>query len=246
MQNICQHVGAQIRSYRKLRGYSLSEFATRINKSISTISKYENGTISVDIQTLSEIASSLEVTIEQLLPPSHSNAPDKENGSRRALDSRHFFVQQDLYYMYYFFSPTRSSPNKGVTISAIEIRRHEDMPDEVYLYNECSEPETNYKRCKFVYHGIVLYYDFVVYFMLENVYHMGCHDYICAKVPFNHTGVTTGLYAGLSESLRNPAATKIIISKSLISITDNMVNDLVLNNKDTNYDFKNRNTLIVK
>lgn len=246
MQNICQHVGTQIRNYRKLRGYTLNEFAAKISKSISTLSKYESGTISVDILTLSEIATSLEVTMEQLLPPSHANVSGNENGSRLALDSRHFFVQQDLYYMYYFFSPTRNSPNKGVTISAIEIRRNEEAPDEVYLYNECSEPETNYKHCKFVYHGTVLYYDFVVYFMLENVYHMGCHDYICAKVPFNQTGTTTGLYAGVSETLRNPAATKIIISKSLINITDDMVSELMLNNKDTNYDFKNRNTLIVK
>lgn len=246
MQNICQHVGAQIRYYRKLRGYTLSEFASEINKSISTLSKYESGAISVDILTLSEIAVSLEVTIEQLLPPSHVNGPTMENGARIALDSRHFFAHQDLYYMYFFFSPNRNAPNKGVTISAIEIRRNENAPDEVYLYSECSEPETNYKRCKFVYHGTVLYYDFIVYFLLENVYHMGCHDYICAKVPFTRSSTTTGLYTGVSESLRNPAATKVIISKSLINITDDVVRELTLNDKETNYDWKHRNALIIR
>lgn len=246
MQNICKHIGAQIRYYRKLRGYTLCEFASMINKSISTLSKYESGTISIDIVTLSEIADFLEVTIEQLLPLSRTNTPGAENGFGSALDSRHFFAHQDLYYMYFFFSPNRSSPNKGVTTNAIEIRRNENGPDEAYLYSECSEPETNYKRCKFVYHGTVLYYDFIVYFLLENVYHMGCHDYICAKVPFTHTNTTTGLYTGVSETLRNPAATKVIISKSLMNITDDVVKELTLNDKDTYYDFKRRNALVIR
>lgn len=246
MQNICQYAGAQIRYYRKLRGYTLSELANRINKSVSTLSKYEGGTISVDLLTLSEIAVSLEVTIEQLLPPAHQNAPARENGAGLSLDPRHFFAHRDVYYMYFLFSPSRNAANMGVTVNAIEIKRNENAPDEAYLYCDCSEPETNYKCCKFVYHGTVLYYDFIVYFLLENMYHVGCHDYICAKVPFTHTNTTTGLYTGVSESLRNPGATKVIISKSLINITEDTVKELTLNDKDTIYDFKNRNALIVK
>lgn len=246
MENICQYAGAQIRYFRKLRGYTLSEFASIINKSISTLSKYESGAISVDLQTLSEIAKSLKVTIEQLLPPSHRQAPGMESDFRFSLDSKHFFGHQDLYYMYFLFSPKRSDPNKGIIVSAIEIKRNENAPDEVYLYSECSEPETNYKRCKFVYHGSVFYYDFVVYFLFENVYHMGCRDYICAKVPFTRSSTTTGLYAGVSETLRNPAATKVILSKSLLNITDDMVDELTLNDKETIYDFKSRNSLIIR
>lgn len=68
MSNICIHVGNQIRYFRKLRGISLKEFSLLLNKSISTISKYENGSISVDIQTLEKIAHILGVTLEQLLP----------------------------------------------------------------------------------------------------------------------------------------------------------------------------------
>ncbi len=246
MQNICQYAGGQIRYFRKLRGYTLSEFASMINKSISTLSKYESGAISVDLLTLSEIAVSLKVTVEQLLPPSHMDVTGLDNNFELSLDSKHFFAHQNLYYMYFLFSPKRNDPNKGIITSVIEIKRNEKVPDEVYLYSECSEPETNYKCCKFVYHGTVFYYDFVVYFLFENVYHMGCRDYICAKVPFTRSSTTTGLYAGVSETLRNPAATKVIISKTPMSITDDMVNELTLNDKDIIYDFKNRNSLIIR
>lgn len=246
MKDVCQQVGSQIRFYRKLRKYTLSDFANRINRSVSTLSKYENGSISIDILTLSEIAGALEVTIEQLLPPSHENAPTVDNGSRQMLNPCHFFEQQDIFYMYYCFSPNKTSPNKGIAVSAIEIRRKENEPDEVYLYNECSSPETNYRDCKYVYHGTILYYDFIMYLMLENIFHVGCHDYICAKVPFTSTSITTGLYTGVSESLRNPAATKVIISSTLLDITDDMVRELTLSDKDMTYDLKHRNALIVR
>ena len=104
MQNICQYAGAQIRYYRKLRGYTLSELANRINKSVSTLSKYEGGTISVDLLTLSEIAVSLEVTIEQLPPPAHQNAPARENGAGLSLDPRHFCPPGCILYVFSLFS----------------------------------------------------------------------------------------------------------------------------------------------
>lgn len=246
MRDVCQHVGSQIRFFRKLRRYTLSEFASKINRSISTVSKYESGSISIDLLTLSEVATALEVTIEQLLPPAHICAPTVDNGSSTMVDTKHFFTQQDIYYMYYCFSPNKNAANKGIAVNTIEIRRNDNAPDEVYLYSECTTPETNYRNCKYVYHGNVLYYDFVVYFMLENVYHIGCHDYICAKVPFTRTNTTTGLYTGVSETLRNPAVTKVIISSSLLDIDDDMYRGLMLTDKDMAYELKHRNALIIR
>lgn len=246
MNNISQHVGAQIRYFRKLRGYSLSDFASRINKSTSTLSKYESGSISIDIMTLSDVASALDVTLAQLLPPSYETKPLTERDANPNRYSKNFFSSQDIYYVYYYFPLERNSANKGLSISVIEITRKNDEPDEVYFYNECQEPNKNYKNCKYVFHGSMLCYDFIAYFMLENVFHVGCHDYICAKVPFTQSSTTTGLYVGISQSLRNPAATKVIVSKSLLNITDETLNELMLNNKEINYDLKKRNTLLIR
>ena len=50
---ITEHVGNRIRMYRKHRGLTLTELAEKLNYSSSTISKYENGLISIDIETVS-------------------------------------------------------------------------------------------------------------------------------------------------------------------------------------------------
>lgn len=246
MNNICQHVGKQIRMYRKLRGYTLAEFAARINKSVSTVSKYESGAIAVDILTLSEIGQALEVTMEQLIPPTNDTVEALSHRTHAEANPRNFFMRQNLYYMYYFFPPDKKSTPDGVAISAIEIKRNSDAPDDVYLYNECLNPKENYKDCKFVYHGKMLCYDFITYFMLENMYHAGCHDYICAKVPFSHANTTSGLYVGISESIRNPAATRVIISDTLIDVDEDVIQKLTLNTKETKHDFAKYNSLIAR
>lgn len=246
MNNICCHVGSQIRFFRKLRGFTLKDFAAQLNKSVSTISKYESGDISIDVITLSEVAAALEVTIEQLLPPNYIDTSIKSKDSIYSLDNRHFFAQKNIYYMYYSFTSSRKSQNKGITVSVIEIRRNRNAPDEAFLYSDCETPEVNYRKSKYVYHGNILYYDFVVYFFLENVYHESCWDYICAKVPFKHTDTTTGLYTGLSESLRNPGVTKVIISTTLLEPTEELLKELDITEKDTIYDLKHRNSLIIR
>ena len=40
------------RSTAKSRGYTIEQFSAMINKSKATLSKYENGTITIDIETL--------------------------------------------------------------------------------------------------------------------------------------------------------------------------------------------------
>ena len=163
MSNICIHVGNQIRYFRKLRGISLKEFSLLLNKSISTISKYENESISVDIQTLEKIAHILGVTLEQLLPFATPTI------TREALppdNKKNFFQQTDVFYMYYYLEPNNKSHAKGISVNVIEISRNENgLDDEVTLYNECTSPEVNYRNCLYVYHGKVRYYDFVVYFL---------------------------------------------------------------------------------
>ena len=60
-------LGQRIRHYRKQKHYSLAEFALLINKSKSSLSKYERGEVSIDVETLIIIAKNLDVHISQLL-----------------------------------------------------------------------------------------------------------------------------------------------------------------------------------
>ena len=67
LSNINIEIGKKIKNIRKSKNMTIQELANSINKSKSTVSKYENGDISIDIQTLYEISNALNVHVEQLL-----------------------------------------------------------------------------------------------------------------------------------------------------------------------------------
>ena len=56
MSRINEHIGGRIRMYRKARELTLQQLADLIHKSRASVSKYENGEITLDVETLSEIA----------------------------------------------------------------------------------------------------------------------------------------------------------------------------------------------
>lgn len=66
MSDFTCYVGEQIRKYRKAGKMTLQDLADAIHKSRATICKYENGDISVDIETLYEISQILQVSMSQL------------------------------------------------------------------------------------------------------------------------------------------------------------------------------------
>ncbi|WP_437438807.1 helix-turn-helix domain-containing protein, partial [Enterocloster citroniae] len=54
MNKISLHIGDRIRMYRKARGLTLQQLADMIHKSRASVSKYENGEITLDVETLCE------------------------------------------------------------------------------------------------------------------------------------------------------------------------------------------------
>ena len=67
MGEISKRTGERIRFLRGIKKLSLQELADRVHKSKSTLSKYENGEIVMDVETLCEIAEALEVSPRRLL-----------------------------------------------------------------------------------------------------------------------------------------------------------------------------------
>ena len=56
-----------IKKYRKNRGLTIAQFSEMISKSSATVSKYENGTIAIDIDTLLDISDALEIDLINLI-----------------------------------------------------------------------------------------------------------------------------------------------------------------------------------
>ncbi len=67
MNKVSVHIGGRIRMYRKARGMTLQQLADSIHKSRASVSKYENGEITLDVETLFEIAQVLMVSPSQLM-----------------------------------------------------------------------------------------------------------------------------------------------------------------------------------
>ena len=61
MGKLAVHVGSRIRLFRKAHGLTVEQLGARIQKSKATIYKYESGQIPVDVDTLLDIASALNV-----------------------------------------------------------------------------------------------------------------------------------------------------------------------------------------
>lgn len=67
MENLNRKIGQQIHMYRKNSGMTLQQLADKIHKSRASISKYEKGEITLDVQTLFEISKALDVPMNRLI-----------------------------------------------------------------------------------------------------------------------------------------------------------------------------------
>ncbi len=60
-------IGQRVRKARKEKGYSQTELATVLSKSLRTIQKYENGEIEISLSMINELAKALDTTSTYLL-----------------------------------------------------------------------------------------------------------------------------------------------------------------------------------
>ena len=96
MGSFSYHVGQRIKKYRKSRGYTIEQFSAMINKSKATLSKYENGTITIDIETLYHIAQALNIDLKCFIdyqPPVFH---------QEQVLTGNFYFNTPQAYMYYF------------------------------------------------------------------------------------------------------------------------------------------------
>ena len=66
MGKVNHYVGQRIQFFRKLKGFTQQQLADAIGKSKATVSKYEKGEISIDVETLNDISQVLGISLAQL------------------------------------------------------------------------------------------------------------------------------------------------------------------------------------
>lgn len=222
MKGISIHVGRRIRLYRKTKNLTIETFAGMIHKSKATVSKYENGDISIDIETLFVIAEALGVSINQLVDYAEETPADAaEDGVKRKLS-------KSRYYMYFY-----DGRRNRIARNIIEVQDGGEengvFDANMYAYLDSFD---NYYQCKLLYHGVMRRYDTFVNFNFENQNNKVERAFLYAINSFSHSGRMAGLYCGLSTQPILPASFKFVLSPEILEEDDELKAELTVSKED--------------
>lgn len=220
--NITEEIGYKIRFYRKNKKMTVEELAEAVCKSKSCVSKYERGSITIDIATLYDIARVLDVRIDQLLYFEPQSCAFGLSDSVPA-----FFRGLQQFYLYYFDGRT----NKITRCVADLSGSGKTSVFPLMMYMNISSYQ-HYQLCENVYLGHIYHYDSLSSMILKNQ-DMAMDQYqISIPHPYMNAETKWGLAYGISSRPLMPTATKILISKTIQKETAEFCQDLKLSKED--------------
>lgn len=221
MTDISIQIGKRIRTFRKKRNITLEDLASRIHKSKSTISKYETGEISVDIETMYEIADALEIHVEQLLwcPPRRT--------AMHSMRTPAFFdgISQ-------FFSYIYDGRNNGLIRCVFDVLSEtENDQYKVMMYMNFKD-FSNYQNCENTYWGYIEHYDAITNIQLTN--QDMPMEKASAKILASSLSANTkwGLFCGFSSRPMMPIATKTLFSREILPENGELIRQLKISKDD--------------
>ncbi len=214
MKEISVHIGKQIRFYRKKAGMTIETLAARIQKSKATVSKYENGEIALDIETLAFIAQTLQVSVEQLM----EYDTVKQDDAWSAKKSR----KRTRLYLYYY-----NGRQGRIIQSAIDLQAdlHESTA-KAQLYLDVESFDACHS-CKYLYSGSMRRLDACTDFLFENQSNGVERIFMYAINSFDQTGKMSGLLCGITTQPLLPVAMKFILSPQELALTEELEKELV-------------------
>lgn len=222
MSNISQEIGRNISLYRKKRGLSLQQLADAIYKSRATVSKYENGGIVIDIETLYQIARQLQVPVDHLLYK--EPAPPL---SEKYQFIPTFFQNLNRLYMY-SFDGRRNRVGRGIfdILDQSEPRVYRVM---FYL---CFEDYDCYQICENSYSGYVKFFDILAQFDLYNQDSPIEHTMINIPTSFRDSDTLWGMFCSLSSRPFMPLSSRVLFSKKRLPENEELIKKLRISKED--------------
>ena len=209
MENINKYMGARIRSFRKLRKMTLQQLADVIAKSRATVSKYETGEIALDVQTLYDISTALDVPMGKLADyrpapeeASIAPAPSWDGASP-------FFKASTLYF--YFYDGRYNRLKEGLIRVDKESLREDGCYDATLSIWATTESG---RSSEIYYTGSVLYSDMLIRFSFLNQYNKLEQDLLYIFNPLDLREDTEGLLCGISSADLMPCAYKCLVTLS--------------------------------
>lgn len=220
--------------YRKALGMTISDLSAIVYKSKSTISKYENGEVSIDIETLFDIASALNVSINQLTDCHKPSITETKHNNLSG-----FFNKPGRYYIYYY-----DGILKQVVKCAMELTpdKNEDNSS-VVLYLGIKDYDNVYS-CYSLFYGEASFSDARTMFILQNQTNRTEKLYLNVITPLSTSTRTFGVLSGISKHYFAPVTYKALFSCNPLNEEDIPVNQLRFSKEDIKL-IKKHNALLI-
>lgn len=222
MSTISIEIGNKIRQFRQSRKMTLDELAIIIHKSRATLSKYERGEISIDIDTLYELADALHVRTEQLL---YTPVSEKHPQQREIVPA--FFQDVDRFYCYYFDGRIGKLVRSAFDVfSRIDVNQYK-----IAMYMNFKDL-THYQQAENTYWGYMEHFDALTLIELTNQSNPMEKASLQVLASFLDADSKWGLWNGVSSRPLMPVATKMLLTKKLLTEDAALVRELKISKDD--------------
>lgn len=215
--NVDEIVGENIRKYRTAYNMTLKELSLKLRKSISTVSKYEKGDISLDLPTFMEISRIFKISPALLL------------GQDTEVQSEEIIYEKDATKLYMYSYDTQ---NKAIIQSIIE--QYPSLSHgNTYLaqmFNDIKDME-HPGNCGSFYVGEYKQEGFIGTYFLHSQMTTE-HVFISCIRNLVNSNQQIGLMSGLSNYNMLPITTKVVISNTEITNKEMLMNQLIFSKED--------------
>lgn len=225
MHKINIHVGNRIRMYRKNKGLTLQQLADYIHKSRASVSKYENGEITIDIETLYEIAQALEISLRQLTDY-QPEEPKISVPAPGTMQRSPFFQAKRLYF--YFYDGRYKRLKDGI----IDVYETENEPGNYEASFMISSVSPSGRSSEVYYKGRVVYSDMLIRFSFVNQFNSLEEDLLYIFNPLDIRDSTDGLLCGISTADLMPCAFKCLVTLTPQEHTEELKEHLLITKQD--------------
>lgn len=226
LKNINSYIGSRIKNYRKMKKLTLQQLADLIHKSRATVSKYENGEITLDVETLYDISVALDISFNQL---ADYHLPHEEYISEaQSFNGESPFFKADRLYFYFY-----DGRYKRLKEAVIHI--HKKAMDENGCYEASLSIHTTTssgRSSEIYYTGNVLYSDMLIRFSFVNQCNKLEQDLLYIFNPLEMRDYTEGLLCGISSADLMPCAFKCLVTLTPNENYEEVQKHLMLTNKE--------------
>ena len=211
-----RELGQKLKACRKMQGIPLKRIARELNRSIATISKYENGEIIISLDVLVNFCRCLQVELAAVMPSTHKNAGHEK--------SRYTHMYIEKLWLYWY-----KKTSDSLHVSYIQCDNHTMRAE---LYFDIKDVK-NIRNCLYIYQGDIVYSDHSINFFVQNI--MAPYDTITLNLPTmykeNEYRYRIGLSTGITFDYQN-VAIKMLGSNELISDRDFLMRKLIVSQEE--------------